>query len=187
MREAVRVQVRIKIITSEGDRVYHERGRDQILFDWAATGKTPEGIEIESVTWHNYDRRVSERTAKSDEEIERARTSLHLAELFSAKAPSFSQMGPSKGTSKPSKPATRHRRRKMSLRKASRKSGAKARARKSRKHRAHRESRNRMASHRTKQQRKGMAHRRANQKKPDSSRAGSRTSYRGKRSGARKT
>lgn len=183
MTEPVRVQVRIRILTREGDRIYKKRGRKQILLDWAATGKTPEGIEITEVTWQNYNRWSEERVADDKKSIELARETLHLAELFSAAFPSFSSVGPSQGARPPAKAPAGHRRRKLPRRKASRKSGTPKSARKSAKHRTHRKSRNRMASHRAKLRRKGLARHRKHTKKLITSRASGRASHLRKRSG----
>jgi hypothetical protein len=54
----------------------------EVLLKWADTGKAPKGFSIKSVEWENYAREKPPRVAESKTEIERARRTLHLGQLF---------------------------------------------------------------------------------------------------------
>jgi hypothetical protein len=49
---------------------------------WADTGIAPKGFEVLAVEWQNYRRNKPVRRAEDADEIEEARTSLHLGSLF---------------------------------------------------------------------------------------------------------
>ena len=184
MSEPVRVQVKMRVFSAYGERYLERRGRDNVLADWAATGKTPDGIEISAVTWDNYRRKKGERTAETPDQIERARTSLHLADLYQAKKPENRAMRDREALRQPLPAPVRRRSEKPSRRKRKKAANrAKKGARKPAKSRAHPAAENRVAAHRKKQRRVGIPRHRKDKGKAKARGTGRRASAGRKRSG----
>ena len=102
MSEPVSIQIRVRVARTRSGRKPTKAVIDEAVKVWAETGEAPRGFEISSVTWHNYKRKVPERTASNEEAIELARESLHLSEALSsplAKHVTISQVGKGQGKS----------------------------------------------------------------------------------------
>lgn len=57
----------------------------QAILVWADTGEPPPGFWIEGVEWENYGRNKERRYARTEEEIEEARLTLKLGQMFRGK------------------------------------------------------------------------------------------------------